>query len=66
MNSTQNARILSQELKRLAELRMQWMAWTAVTDTSNWESTFFFKIFDYQNQEIAALRRALRQKKKDL
>ncbi len=61
-----NSHTKTQDATRLAELRAQWESWSATTDTSTWESTFFFGMFDRQNQEIAALRRALRNKRSAL
>jgi hypothetical protein len=44
---------------RLAEIRTQWMMWSAREDTSTWEVTFFLKLLEQKDREIAELRKAL-------
>ena len=46
--------------RRLAEIRRQWMLWSAVIDTSTWEVTFFLNLLEQKNGEIAMLRKRLR------
>ena len=45
--------------QRLAEMRAQWMIWSATTDTSTWESTLFFKVLDEKERALVRLRKAL-------
>jgi hypothetical protein len=42
--------------RRLANIRAQWMTWSALTDTATWDTTFLLQIIDSQNREIEALR----------
>lgn len=42
--------------KRLAEIRAQWELWSALTDTSSWESTFFFTLLEQKDRELTELR----------
>jgi hypothetical protein len=51
---------VDQQAQRLAEIRTQWMMWSATADTSNWEVTFFLTLLEQKDQEIADLKRALR------
>ena len=41
---------------RLADLRMQHTKWTALTDTSSWDSTFFLSLIDSKSAEIIKLK----------
>jgi len=43
---------------RLAEMRARWVLWSATTDTSSWEATFFFNVLDEKDRELAELRKA--------
>jgi len=45
--------------KRLAEIRMRWLLFSAEFDTEFWESTFFLDLIDEQNRQIAALKKEL-------
>ena len=47
--------------KRLAEIRSQWEMWSALTDTSAWESTFFFEVLEQKERELSELREILSQ-----
>ena len=44
----------------LANIRMQNAKWTALVDTSSWESTFFLHLVDDKNREIRKLKTANR------
>ena len=43
--------------RRLAEIRMKWELWSALTDTSQWEATFFFNLLEQKERELADLRK---------
>ena len=49
--------------KRLAEIRAQWLNWSALTDTSTWESTFFFELLDQKNRQIRRLKQLIQRQK---
>lgn len=46
-----------QDQKRLAHIHAQWQAWSAVTDTSSWEVTFFLKVLALKNEELNHLKK---------
>jgi hypothetical protein len=45
--------------RRLAEIRAQWMMWSAAADTSSWDVTFFLMLLEQKDRQIAELRKAL-------
>jgi hypothetical protein len=47
------------DAERLLALRSQWEMWSAVLDTSQWDVTFFFKLLEQKDKELAELRRDL-------
>jgi hypothetical protein len=47
----------AQETHRLAEIRSQALLWSAMRDTSTWETAFLLRIIDQKEREIRRLRR---------
>jgi hypothetical protein len=50
------AAMTSVESKRLAEIRSRCELWSAVRDTSTWETSFLLKLLEDKDREIQRLR----------
>jgi len=51
--------ITAADQDRLSRLRANHLMWSAVSDTQHWDATFFFRLLEIKDQEIAALKARL-------